>query len=511
MGALMLEHLRLDPIAMWNDAAETETAHRWPTYAAALTVSSNKLDPILGNEGVLATRLLQMFAGTSLAAPVAQAATASRKLAHRADEAQAKLQAATAASEATRAEAEERVAAARAQYELFGDDEVDFSALLDLSSQVHTWTQEAHQAEVKLNSAKTAAAQITDQLKAEKLRRNQLVEDALARRFFGRMEPTVCPRCAAAVTAERKKAEPEQHTCSVCTHDLDLTALEGNVVVATSVPLETRQRMVDATADIEQGRSPAVEHDEDEAVDALHALQDASIEAERLLDELTEKYLHAVERRDAATEQLKARSEHVGVARARQAAAMDLARAEGALESLTGQAPATVPEGPDALVIATVDATHTILKKWLKDDQDPRLATISTSITALARSFGADNLDSVKLSGNCTMKVSRGGVTSNYGDLTAGEKLRLKLATTIALINAGFSHGVGRHPGLLFIDSPAAEEIPEANLETILTALQQVAADNDIQVFVATRYGNVVKKILSDDHVIVAEGEDPVW
>jgi ABC-type hemin transport system ATPase subunit len=102
-------------------------------------------------------------------------------------------------------------------------------------------------------------------------------------------------------------------------------------------------------------------------------------------------------------------------------------------------------------------------------------------------------------------------VTSNYGDLTAGEKLRLKLATTIALINAGFSHGVGRHPGLLFIDSPAAEEIPEANLETILTALQQVAADNDIQVFVATRYGNVVKKILSDDHVIVAEGEDPVW
>jgi hypothetical protein len=511
MGALMLERLRLDAIAMWSDAAEAETSHRWPAYTAALTVRADRLDPILGNEGVLATRMLQMFAGTSWATPVTQAATASRGLAHRAAQAQAKAQSVTTVSEAARAAAEDRVAAARASYESFGDADPDVVAMLDLTAKAHDLAQAAHQVELKLIAAKTAAAQIGDQLNAEKLRRNQQMEDALARLFFNRMEPTVCPRCAAGVTAERKKAEPEDHTCSVCTHDLDLTALEGNVVVATSVPAETRRSLVEAAASAERERASAEDDEEGDVVGALHALQNASAKAEQVVEALTEEYLEALDRRDAATERAKASSDQVDAAKARQAAAMDLARAEGALESLTGQTPIEVPEGPDALTVAVVDAAHTLLRKWLKEDQDPHLAEISTEITALARSFGSDNLDSVKLIGNCTMQVTRGGVTSGYGDLTSGEKLRLKLATTIALIKYGYDKGVGRHPGLLFIDSPAAEEIPEANLETMLTELRQVAADSGIQVFVATRYGNVVKKVLPDDHVIVAEGNDPVW
>jgi hypothetical protein len=511
MGALMLERLRLDAIAMWSDAAKSETSHRWPAYTGALTVRADMLDPILGNEGVLATRMLQMFVGTSWATPLTQAATASRGLAHQAALAQAKFQSAAAVSEAARVAAEERVEAARARYESFSDEVPDIAAMLDLAAQVHDLAQTVHQVELKLISARTAAAQIAEELDAEKLRHNQQMEDALAQLFFNRMEPTVCPRCAAAVTAERKKAEPEDHTCSVCTHELDLTALEGNVVIATSVPVETRQSMVDATSRAEQERASAEEDEDDSVVDTLHALQDASSKADEVVRALSEEYREALDRRNAAAERAKASSEQIDVAKARQAAAMELARTEGAFESLIGQTPVEVPEGPEALTVAVVDAAHTVLKKWLKDDQDPRLDEISAHIAALARSFGSDNLDSVKLLGNCTMQVIRGGVPSGYGGLTPGEKLRLKLATTIALIKYGYEKGVGRHPGLLFIDSPAAEEIPEANLETMLTELREVAAESGIQVFVATRYGNVVKKVLPEDHVIVAEGDAPVW
>jgi len=237
MGKLMMDRLRLDPIAMWT--ATQETSHRWPAYASALSIQANKLDPLIGNEGVLASRMLQMFAGTSWATPGSQAATASRGLAFEAERAKEKASAATEVTAAARAAAEARVAAARTHFESFSAADPDVSTMLGLTAAAHDLAQKAHQVELKLNTAKTAAAQVQDQLKSERVRQNGLMEDALARLFFNSMEPTVCPRCAAAVTEERKKAEPEQHSCSVCSHDLDLSALAGSgsggAVVASDV------------------------------------------------------------------------------------------------------------------------------------------------------------------------------------------------------------------------------------------------------------------------------------
>lgn len=509
MGKLMMDRLRLDPIAMW--AATQETSHRWPAYASALSVQANKLDPLIGNEGVLASRMLQMFAGTSWATPGSQAATASRALAFEAERAKEKATAATEVTAAARAAAEARVAAARAHYESFSDTDPDVSTMLGLTAEVHDLAQKEHQVELKLNTAKTAAAQVQDQLKAEQVRQNGLMEDALARLFFNSMEPTVCPRCTAAVTEERKKAEPEEHSCSVCSHDLDLTALAGDVVVATSVPADTKASLVEAAASAATEKAAADQEEEGDVIDALLALQNAATKAEQAVALLQAEYDTAVQAREAATGKARAGADQIEAAKARQEAAMDLARAEGNLEGMAEQAPVDVPAGPDPLTVAVVDAAHDLLRKWLKEDQDPRLDEISTEIATLARSFGSDNLDSVTLLGNCSMKVIKGGVSANYGTVTPGEKLRLKLATTIALIKYGYVQGIGRHPGLLFIDSPAAEEIPEANLKTMLQALHTVAADGGIQILVATRHGNVLNEVLPADHAIVAVGNDPVW
>ncbi len=512
MGKLMLERLRLDPIAMWSD--NQETSHRWPAYASALAVQADKLDPILGNEGILATRMLQMFAGTSWATPGTQAATANRGLAYKVEQAKAQASAANEVSAAVRALAEERVEDSRARLDSFSDEDPDVVTMLGLTAEAHDLAQKAHQLELQLISAKTTAAQVQDQLKAERLRHNRIMEDAIARLFFNSMDPTVCPRCTAAVTEERKKAEPHDHACSLCSHELDLAALDADVLVAASVPADARAELVSAAAVATAEKATAnseEDDDEEDVVDALLALQNAAAKAAEAVTNLESEYRKAMSRQDAAAERAKASADQIEAAKARQQAAMDLARAEGSLEGMTEQVPVDVPEGPDALTVAVIEAADTLLKKWLKDDQDPRLLEISAEIANLARSFGSDNLDSVNLIGNCTMKVTKGGVETNYGSLTAGEKLRLKLATTIALIKYGYVKSIGRHPGLLFIDSPAAEEIPEANLKTMLHALHQVAADSDIQILVATRYGNVLKEVLPGDHAIVASGDDPVW
>lgn len=77
------------------------------------------------------------------------------------------------------------------------------------------------------------------------------------------------------------------------------------------------------------------------------------------------------------------------------------------------------------------------------------------------------------LVGNATMKVHQGGQSSSYGDCERGEKLRLKLATAIALIKQGRTSGVGRHPGLLFVDSPGSEEVQQDDLDTMLEACSE--------------------------------------
>ena len=67
-----------------------------------------------------------------------------------------------------------------------------------------------------------------------------------------------------------------------------------------------------------------------------------------------------------------------------------------------------------------------------------------------------EGLEGARLKGNTHLDLVKGGVTVPFGEQTAGEKARLKIATTLALIKIAEQRGIGRHPGLLLIDSPGA-------------------------------------------------------
>ena len=66
-----------------------------------------------------------------------------------------------------------------------------------------------------------------------------------------------------------------------------------------------------------------------------------------------------------------------------------------------------------------------------------------------------------KLKGNASLQIIKGGQTTTYSKLTGGEKLRLKVATVLAIISVAESRELGRHPGLLFIDSPKNHQMIE--------------------------------------------------
>jgi hypothetical protein len=517
MGALMLERLRLEPIAMWSN--NQETSHAWPAYASALAVHADHLDPVVGNEGVLGTRMLQMFVGTPWAPVRAQAATALSAMTFARERSNAKTKATAQAAEGAIAVAEARVTAAQKQVNSFGATGPDVDAMLSLAAAATDRMSEAQEISLRLFAARSTAKQVHDQLRAEELRRNAAIEDALARRFFNAMTPTVCPRCSAAVSQERREGEGHHHECSLCTSPLDLNAFAGNILVASDVSADARHELIIATAEAEAERVTAdigileeeAEEYGDHVVDALDALQQAAHDADAVVLRLETEFVAAERNRLDAVVVAQASRDELASARDRREAELALARAQGALEGLRQTLVPVTPDPADDARIKVLKVADRITAAWLKNDQDPLLREVSNEIAELARRFGADNITSVSLKGNANMDVYKGGAKSGYGRLTNGEKLRIKLATAVALIIHGRKAGVGRHPGLLFIDSPAAEEIPASDLKTMLDVMRAAADETSMQVVVATRHTQLLTSMLPEGSVLAATGDNFVW
>lgn len=490
MGSVMLERLRLDVISVFSQGAETE--HAWPSYAAALTVRADQLNPIVGNENTLKTRVLQMFLGTGWAAVDARVATALNAVTFELNGATEGSRAAATVPAAMRERAEDSVAAARARLAEFDPAEPDITEVLALTATASDRARTAQDLTLALMNACAAHDQARAHLRAEELRRQVAEEDAVARRLFSGMTPTRCPRCSTGVSAERYAAETTAHACSLCSAELVL-------------------EIMSAPVDIDISSERWTDEPEDGGVDALEALRAATDDSEQGVAALRAQTDAAVIARVASEAAARNAHDFLDSARARMSAQLELARAEGALDSMKEASEFRPPttRTDDAVVVLT--AASKLTKQWVKDDQDPRLIEVSLAITTLARSFGSRNITAVHLKGNGNMDVEKGGASGGYSALTNGEKLRIKLAASIALMQIGHRDGVGRHPGLLFVDSPAAEEIPESDLRTMLQAMTAVAQETELQIVVATTHGPILSEVLPKDQLLVATGTDFVW
>jgi hypothetical protein len=505
MGNLMMTRLRLENIPVWTDTAAR--VHAWPAYSSSFVVRANQLDPIVGNEQTIGLRMMQMFIGTDWAPVQAAATTARRGMDTARAAAKDKANAAGEAVEASRNAAAKDVQGLQTKIQTLPAGTPDVQAILTAAIHASDLSRQVQSLESRLIAQTSLADTARQQLKAAKARVHTDYEDALAARFFHHMRPSVCPRCAARVTPERQAAEPDKHECSVCTSDLNLEALRGDVIVATSVPHEIAASLVAQTSVGDGEDDEAREEPRDE----VEAAQAAVTAAENAVARLTAEIAELTRQRDAAASHADVEDELLAAAGERRALELDLARAEGALSALTQSSDPAAVDPVDPVQYAVVDAAEEALKKRVKSDQDPMLVGISADIERLTRSFGADNLSGFALNGAANMTLRENGAKQVYSGLTDGEKLRVKIATAIALIQHGYVGGVGRHPGFLVLDSPSAEEMPEEDLATMVEALQQVAGEAEMQIFVATRNAAPLVELLPHANRVVAEGNSYVW
>lgn len=510
MDSIMMTRLHLQPIAAWQEDQAVE--HAWVAYAGALSISSRGLEQLLGDVpfGGMASRLLSMFVGAAWAATRAEATTAGRSV----DLALERLkQRSTQQEEATvgkRAAVESEISRAQAALAEVPDGGVRLAEVDAAVERVTRLGSRVAALRIQLDGLRDVERGASRELREEEARKHALLEDALGRRFFNALRPSACPRCSAPVTEERRAHESEGHECSVCTTELDLAALEQEVLVATSAPAPERAAALagaallkDAPVDSEE--TPA------EGEEALRrVLADTTLQVQQL-----EGQLRDLEReREEAADFTRSGGEIGGLLERRRAAELALARAEGALEALQ---PTTSPaeEAEHAALERrrkVLKAAETVTADRVKEAQRDVLESLSQDIADLAREFGIPQLTSVDLGGGATLKVHKGGVSTPYGKCTPGEQLRLKVATAVALLRAGFTSQIGRHPGLLTVDSPGSEEATKVSLDAMLQALQQAATESpDMQVIVATTRTGMLEELVPAERRRVAAPDEYLW
>lgn len=480
MSDFMMEALDLDPIPFQQgkDEAARVAEHGWKALSGGLYFWGEH-QRLLGETdfGGLPGRILQLYVGMPWASTVMQASSALKELGT--EELRAKAVQKTASEITSKAVGQIQSDLDDARNRLSGrTNDADFAKRVDgLAEAVVEATNAYNEIERRLVEAEDEAQALWTAAHSDEREARNIRETFVASTFFNGLQPTCCPRCEAAVTKDRIKREQTDFSCSVCTESIPLEKME-----------DVNERLAEA---------------EDRAT-ATQAAADRAIASAR---ELRGRVNTARKDMSDARDALGAAPASSGL-RERRDIELEIAMLEGMLKTHSESvvAPTTAP---DRQVVA---AAHNLAKQAMDEAARKLLFELDNEVLKLAQRFGFVSLESVEITAQAQMSLYKGGASAVFSEVTKGERLRLRIATAIALLRIGKKLGVGRHPGLLIIDSPGADETDDSNLEALLRELRSIAENEvGLQVFVSSAKASEVVTLLNPDNCRVAAKGEYLW
>lgn len=475
MQEIMLSALGLEPIPTSQQAGGRIVAYNdgWAAYTGAFLTDADS-DAIIGEQtgGDLIQRLLQVYIGIPWVKTFFQARTQARLLEADTASRRRKLAGLGGKSledlESDLAEVEEKIADEGARSlasQRLNDARLERDALTKRISEMNRSYGQAKD---------TVELSYQSKVKAEQLV-NAIKEENAASQFFGSLKPHSCPRCSSSIDESQIKKEQTDHACSVCSKPVEQP--DPDEVAAQLQQAEERLTLArktekDATKFVNKlGRNMALARDELEVVgQTMNELAAAGTAADAGLLQTEKDRLQGM---------------------------IEAARA--IFES--------VDDNTDELAIV----------KAASDEANQRVQTaaisvmkeISGEVTRISQTLGMKDVESVTLKRNAHVEIVKGASLSKWKDLSPGERLRLRIATVIALSRGSQKMGMGRHPGLLLIDSPGREEMQPDDLKQTINELIGLTAEYpDTQMFIAmTGKPSDLSGVASDRIVHAAKGK----
>ncbi|WP_337245855.1 hypothetical protein [Luteimonas sp. gir] len=478
---LMMEELGF-PVIYAHNKNTGGHPHGWPSIASTLFLSSS-IEPkaLFGDIAVdgLPLRLLQLFVGLPWVSTYSAALTAQKQV-EQALSVRPKHPGLGAVLAAKISDVERRLSEAKGAAGNGGRDAIR-QELKRLDEQTHAVRAAALAAQIALEADAATAASVRASYDNARRRLKQLEEERSAGYSFRQLSPTCCPSCETAFD-KTAPATPQTDggTCALCKsdlpdHDDDLDS----------------ERIQDAQTHVQE---------------LLKSLEEVKTKL-KLTDEAA---VEATERLNAATRRAQALQKSLSALPADPE--LVVVRLEAKLQQLREVSESlTSPGGDDAqtqgelsILRAATDASKTLMSGMQADVLDE----IAASVMTLAKKFGVSNVTSMQLDGGGRLKIRQGGADIYFSSLTVGEKLRIKIASSLAAVQVAKRRGHGRHPGLLIIDSPGAEEVVSADLEQMLDSVAAAAKEiGGIQIIIGTIARKAVEDVVPDTHRLQVRGD----
>lgn len=493
MNTVLMPRLGFETIEAWQknkNASEGDDGnlvnHGWMLWSQALSITDPSVKVTLGETAVSALPLLQMYLGTtwgpSATASLARIGSIKAELAsftRRKKATDLRLKDSLTEIERQIEAVESKIAAAPVVATL---EEID-EALMD-AARYAAESAAANRAYLEVATELGRVSKLVQSAEADEM---ALAEAAITQRFWHSLKPSCCPRCDVPVDETRWRREQDGN-CSLCDSPVDIAVETSNVTTMMSD-----------------------EEDPDELL--LARERTAALQLELLV--IDAKHDELLVLKKAAEQLVTDRKADPRLAggdpRARRELELQLATLRGRLDERRHHTidEQEIDERTETLTV--LEAALRVAKDLRDHEQREMLNDVSKRITAMGQSLGIVQLESAKLLGNTHMPVTKGGVDSPFGKLTDGEKLRLKIALVIALLHVGTAAGVGRHPGVLLIDSLAREELNPNNAKTLLAELSKVAQENQLQIITSSAHGDLVEAALPAGATRLSNSEDLMW
>lgn len=484
MSDFFLRMFSMDSIVNWkNNRNEDELgsyiSHDWCSFSGAMFIGTNYsslLGEIPVNAG-LTGRMLQMYLGMPWVSTIAAVKTAikAEENTNRVDE---RLLAFNLEKNKKRAaEIKEKIETKQRELKALPSHDKVKNEMTELSQRLFADLKYQGTLTKQLSNFENVYAQAENDYQDDARALQTHIDSSAAGAIFRMLDPSCCPRCDIDIDVERRQREIDTHACSVCGETL------------TS---------------------------EEDDFDVLKQLEDRKVASKKAFDKIKRKQkstkdeLKIVEK---SNEQLQLRLDELANSSNNYQKQVDLkneiSKLQGMLEEVT-KVPVPTAKISDELRI--LKGASAVTESLIKLYQVDLLKMVSERIVDYAKRFGMTNLQEAELKGNATLSLVKGSVTTSYSKVTDGEKLRLKVATVLAMLEVAESNGIGRHPGLLVIDSPAAQEVTQEDVDQIVSGLAGISKELPfLQVFVSGVNSPAIKKHIPAARSKEAVSDEYLW
>jgi len=469
MGRFALQ--RIPFVSHQSDDGE-QIHHTWTLYAASMFISGSH-PAILGDvtTGGAWWRMLQLFIGMPYTGAQMALRSASILEDHRSERAQSSRPAPVSQQPEI-----ERLSGRIVQLET---ELTRLSAAVprpeDAPELLRSFTREAMECarlQQSLGDLEHQHAVATEEVGEAGADLRRLEDGSAAKRFFAGLNPVCCPRCAQPFSPERLESEEADGNCAVCDRHGqvdDHDALEEAIATA--------MERLDAAKEAEKELRKREAKLRSELTDAQAKTE--ALEADiRRIDESAENIHKALELR------------------------MEMERTRGAHDQLKALELDTltslVDEGNTEQRRVLKEAEK-IAEARVKSSGAKMLAHLEDELVKVATRIGYKGLEKVAILGN-KITVTVSSISSGFSGQTPGQRLRLRIALVIAMMRLAKESGRGHHPGLLFIDSPGAEEVSDNDLNAVMSEIRAVCEDTgNLQIFVSTARGTTVASAVAEN------------